>query len=129
MVNSASNVFTLCDSFNFQASTDERHVGGSSRPVITYIVSLLPGLPNSPTLLDNACCPGYATVELLKAYADAHVYAVDVAPGMISLVDNVIALNRVETAVIDGMSPRYPFLGIVWMLFFSSQTEDICKRS
>ena len=112
MTNSKSDVSALCGSFNSQASTYERRVGGSTRRIITYIISLLAGLPNSPTLLDNACGPGFATVELLKAYPNAHICAADAAAGMIALIDHLIASNswndRVETAVMDGMSLHYP---------------------
>ena len=111
MPKSKSDVSALCDSFNSQAATYERRLGGSTRRVITYIVSLLAGLPNNSTLLDNACGPGFATVELLKAYPNAHIYAADIAPGMISLVDNIVSSNRwsdrVETAVMDGINLHY----------------------
>ncbi|KAL9122047.1 MAG: hypothetical protein Q9187_001394 [Circinaria calcarea] len=50
-------------------------------------------------------------MELLKAYPNAHIHAADVAPGMVSLVDTVVAFHgwkdRVETAVMDGMSLGY----------------------
>ena len=111
MANPKSDVSALCDSFNSQASTYERRLGGSTRRVITYVVSLLDGLPSNPIFLDNACGPGFATVELLDAYPDAHIYAADVAPGMVSLVDNIVSSNhwsdRVETAVMDGVSLHY----------------------
>lgn len=108
MTNSKSDLSALSDSFNSQASTYERRTGGSSRRVVAYAVPMLAGLPKSPTLLDNACGPGFATVELLKAYPNARIYAVDGAPEMISIVDKVVASNswndRVETAVMNGMS-------------------------
>lgn len=111
MANLEFNFSALCDSFNSQAYTYERRAGGSTRRVITYIISLLDGLPNNPVLLDNACGPGFATVELLKAYPNAHIHAADVAPGMVSLVDTLVASNgwkdRVETAVMNGMSLGY----------------------
>ena len=107
-----SDVSALCDSFNSQASTYERRLGGSTRQVIEYIISLLDGLPNAPTLLDNACGPGFAAIEIFKAYPNARVHAVDAASAMISLTEMAVSSNglqgRVETAVMDGMSLRYP---------------------
>lgn len=105
------DVSALCDSFNFQASTYERRLGGATRRIITSIIPLLTNLPNNPTFLDNASGPGFATEELLKAYPDARIYAADVAPGMVALLDQLIASNgwseRVRTAVMDGVELGY----------------------
>ncbi|TVY91579.1 Methyltransferase [Lachnellula willkommii] len=109
-----SDVSTLCDSFNSQALTYERRLGGSTRRVISHALDILASLLDTrrPTLLDNACGPGFATEAFLNAYPEAHVYAADVAPGMISLVDNTVVSkgwsDSVETSVIDGVSLHYP---------------------
>ena len=112
MTNNKSDVSALCDSFNSQASTYERRLGGSTRRVIEAIVLLLAeGLPANPILLDNACGPGFATVTLLKAFPQARVHAADVAPSMISLLNQTVTSNnwidRVETAVMDGVNLYY----------------------
>ena len=111
MVVSMSDVSALCDSFNSQTSTYERRLGGSTRRIITYIIPLLTGVPDSPVLLDNACGPGFATVELFKTYPNARIYSADLAQGMISLMNRVVASSawrdRVETAVMDGMNLCY----------------------
>ena len=79
--------------------------------MIAYALSLLTDVPKSPTVLDNACGPGYVTMELLTAYPDAHIHAVDMAPNMISILESVVASNgwrdRVETAVMNGLSLRF----------------------
>ncbi|APA14505.1 hypothetical protein SS1G_06433 [Sclerotinia sclerotiorum 1980 UF-70] len=106
-----SDVSPLCDSFNSQASTYDRRLGGSTRRVIEYIIPLLSGLPERPKVLDSACGPGMVTEAILKAYPNARIYASDLAPSMIALLDNLIDLNvwkdRVETAVMDGVSLSY----------------------
>ncbi|TVY48306.1 Demethylmenaquinone methyltransferase [Lachnellula occidentalis] len=109
-----SDVSPLCDHFNAQASTYERRLGGSPRRAISHALDLLPGLSSTraPILLDNACGPGFATEAFLEAYPDAHVYAADVTPGMISLVDRLVASkgwnDRVKTDVMDGVNLHYP---------------------
>ncbi|KAJ8060885.1 hypothetical protein OCU04_009966 [Sclerotinia nivalis] len=51
------------------------------------------------------------TEAILKAYPNARVYASDLAPSMIALLDNLISLNgwndRVEAGVMDGVSLSY----------------------
>lgn len=111
MANPPSDVSALCDSFNSQASTYDRRLGGATRRIVTFIIPLLDNLPGNPTILDNASGPGFATEVLLKAYPDARIYAADVAPGMVALLDQLIASNgwseRVETAVMDGVELGY----------------------
>ena len=111
MVKSKSDVSALCDSFNSRASTCERRLGDSTRRVIAYKIPLLTGLPDSPVLLENACSPGFATVELFKAYPNAHIYSADLALGMMSLMNWVVALNAwrdgVKTALRDEVNLRY----------------------
>ncbi|KAI9647140.1 hypothetical protein NHQ30_003523 [Ciborinia camelliae] len=106
-----NDISALCDSFNSEASTYERRVGGSTRRIIAYIISLLGDLPTNPTFLDNACGPGFATEALLEAYPNCHVHAADIAPGMIALVNNNVILNnwaeRVELGVMDGVKLSY----------------------
>ncbi|TGO43676.1 hypothetical protein BCON_1116g00010 [Botryotinia convoluta] len=106
-----TDVSPLCDSFNTQASTYERRLGGSTRRVIEYAISLLSGLPENPKILDSACGPGMVTEVILKAYPKAHIHAADVASGMIALLENLINLNgwqdRVKTGVMDGVSLSY----------------------
>lgn len=107
-----TDVSPLCDSFNTQASTYERRLGGSTRSVIAYAIPLLSDLPSeAPKILDSACGPGMVTEAVLKAYPTARVHAADVAPGMIALLENLIVLNdwkdRVETGVMDGVSLSY----------------------
>ncbi|APA06837.1 hypothetical protein sscle_02g016070 [Sclerotinia sclerotiorum 1980 UF-70] len=107
-----SDVCTLYESFNSEASTYERHLGGSTRRIIAYIISLLGDLPENPIFLDNACGPGFATEALLKAYPTCHVHAADIAPSMIALVNNNVILNnwgdRVEIDIMDGTKLTYP---------------------
>jgi ubiquinone/menaquinone biosynthesis C-methylase UbiE len=102
------DVATLCDSFNSQASTYERRLGGSTRRVIEATLPLLAPLPQNPTILDNACGPGFATEAILSTIPDSHVCAADVAPGMIALLEKLLSSkgweDRVETAVLDGVS-------------------------
>ncbi|PQE23685.1 Methyltransferase type 11 protein [Rutstroemia sp. NJR-2017a WRK4] len=102
------DVATLCDSFNSQASTYERRLGGSTRRVIEAILPLLSPLPNNPIILDNACGPGFAAEEILSCISNARVYAVDLAPGMIDLLRKLLSAkgweNRVETAMLDGVN-------------------------
>lgn len=51
------------------------------------------------------------TEVISKAYPDAHVYAADVAPDMIALLENLINKNgwqdRVKTGVMNGVSLSY----------------------
>ncbi|KAF7863062.1 hypothetical protein EAF04_007145 [Stromatinia cepivora] len=107
----AMDVSPLRDSFNSQASTYERRLGGSTRSVIEYIMPLLSALPEGPKILDGACGPGMVTEAILKAYPNARVYASDLAPSMISLLEKLIVSNswndRVETGVMDGVSLSY----------------------
>ncbi|KAF7893435.1 uncharacterized protein EAF02_000973 [Botrytis sinoallii] len=106
-----TDVSPLCDSFNTQASAYERRLGGSTRRVIEYAISLLSDLPENPKILDSACGPGMVTEAILKAYPNAQVHAADIAPGMIALLDNLINKNgwqdRVKTGVMDGVSLSY----------------------
>ncbi|KAL9617812.1 MAG: hypothetical protein Q9160_007417 [Pyrenula sp. 1 TL-2023] len=108
-----STLSALCSSFNSQASTYERRLGGATRRIITHIIALLPALPAPATILDNACGPGFATSELLRAYPSARIHAADVAEGMIELVDRAVAekkglgAGRVVTAVMDGVALGY----------------------
>ncbi|KAI9649491.1 hypothetical protein NHQ30_002067 [Ciborinia camelliae] len=88
-----ADVSPLCDSFNTQTSTYERRLGGSTRSVIAHAIPLLSGLPERPIILDSACGPGMVTEAILKAYPKAHVYAADVASGMIALLENAISKN------------------------------------
>lgn len=107
-----TDISALCDSFNSEASTYERRIGGSTRRIIEYIITLLGDLPNNPMILDNACGPGFATEALLNAYPNCHVHAVDIAPSMIALVNNNVILNdwdkRVDIAIMDGVNLSYP---------------------
>ncbi|KAJ8070165.1 hypothetical protein OCU04_000557 [Sclerotinia nivalis] len=107
-----SDVSSLYESFNSEASTYERRLGGSTRRIIAYIISLLGELPDNPIFLDNACGPGFATEALLKAYPNCHVHAADIAPSMIALVNNNVILNnwadRVEIDIMDGINLSYP---------------------
>ena len=108
IVNSKSDVSALCDSFSSQASTYERRLGGSTRRVIAYIIPLLTG---GLVLLGSPCSPGLATVELVKAYPNAHIYSADLALGMMSLMNWVVALNAwrdgVKIALKDEVDFRY----------------------
>lgn len=107
-----ADISALRDSFNSEASTYERRLGGSTRRIITHIITLIGDLPPNPTILDNACGPGFATEALLEAYPTCHVHAADIAPSMIALVNNNIILNnwenRVEMGIMDGEHLSYP---------------------
>ncbi|KAF7856024.1 hypothetical protein EAF04_009980 [Stromatinia cepivora] len=107
-----SDISSFCDSFNSEVSTYERRLGGSTRRIIAYIISLLGDLPDNPIFLDNACGPGFPTEALLKAYPNCHVHAADIAPSMVALVNNNVILNewadRVEMDIMDGINLSYP---------------------
>lgn len=108
-----TDVSPLCDSFNTQASTYERRLGGSTRRAIDHAISLSSDLPESPNILDSACGSGMVTEAILKAYSEAQVHAADVASGMIALIEHLINSNgwqgRVKTGVMDGVSLSYAY--------------------
>ena len=108
----STDLGALCSSFDSQASTYARRMGHSTTRVATHAITLLSPLPDYPlTVLDNACGPGYASIEFLKAHPTAHIYATDVAPSMISLLETQIAednyQDHISTAVMDGASLGY----------------------
>ena len=103
---------SLISSFNSSAaSTYERRVGSCTRAIAAHILILLPSLPSSPTLLDNACGTGAATTSLLSAYPSAHIHAVDNSAAMISVMESLIAEKnwegRVTAQVMDGQDLRF----------------------
>jgi ubiquinone/menaquinone biosynthesis C-methylase UbiE len=108
-----SDVTALGESFNTHAASYDRRTGGSTVRVISHIIPLLADhLPDHPTVLDNACGPGFAGVAMLKAYPDSHIYAADAAPGMISILTEVVKENgwddKIEMAVMNGMDLQFP---------------------
>lgn len=90
MSNHKSDLSTLCDSFNSQAATYARRIGGSTREVMIHVIPLLGPQPEYSIFLDNACGPGFVTEKLIKAFPEAKVYAADVAPRMISLLKSIV---------------------------------------
>ena len=99
--------------FNKSAASYEKGSGNTTRNVATEIVQVyLTDLPKNPRILDNACGPAILTEELLKAYPNASVDAVDLAPGMIDVVKGMIQANgwedQVRTDVMNGCDLKLP---------------------
>ncbi|KAM3077362.1 hypothetical protein ACMFMG_006712 [Clarireedia jacksonii] len=108
-----SEIASFANSFNTHAATYSQRTGGATQRVIDHIIPLLAGhIPDHPTVLDNACGPGFATAAILNAYPGSHVYTTDAAPGMISILGEVVKANgwndKVEMAVMDGMDLQFP---------------------
>lgn len=91
----------------------EHRVGHSCRAVASHIPALLPPMPSTPVILDNACGTGAVTEEFLKVLPSARIHAADVTPPMVQAMQAIVAAKPelqkgvVEVEVMDGQALRY----------------------
>jgi len=101
MSNSGIDVSNLINSWNYFAHTYDRRLGGSTNAVARHIISHFPPLNGSYLVLDNCCGTGCFTLELHHGRQGPlpFVHAIDKSPGMIEIMQSLIAKNKWQESV------------------------------
>lgn len=94
----------LNSTWNTAAHTYERRLGGATHAVARTVQSLLPPLDSNSLILDSCCGTGAFTLALLNTAKSQStpvpvIHAVDKSPGMIQIMDALIAQNGWQNTV------------------------------
>jgi ubiquinone/menaquinone biosynthesis C-methylase UbiE len=100
--------------FDTLAATYEASTGGCTRSIATHLISLLPPVDSSSSVLDNACGNGICAQELLFKYPNTplSITCIDGAKAMVDLARAVVppasSQARLTFDVIDGTNLTIP---------------------
>jgi ubiquinone/menaquinone biosynthesis C-methylase UbiE len=100
--------------FDALAATYEASIGGCTRSVATQLISLLPPVGSSSSVLDNACGNGICAQELLYKYPNIplSITCIDGAKSMVDLARAVVpptsSQARLTFDVMDGTNLTIP---------------------